>query len=92
MGWVGEAPAGRALTGASVALASLAPGRDSGRYLANVQTDSAGGFVLEDLAPGAYELRARSILHRPATLPVRVRAGATDTLGVRLSYYACVGY
>ena len=91
VGWVAQEPDGPALPGVSVAVASLAPGPDSGYYARGAQTDAAGAFVF-NLSPGAYQLQFRSIRHRPAVLPVRVRAGATDTVTVRLSYYACGGY
>jgi hypothetical protein len=92
VGEVRSTSRGRALESTRVWL--LAPNdvpRDS------ASTDAAGGFVLGPIPPGAYQLRARALLHRPLVQPLVVRAGAVDTLRLRLRYddtgviFDCVG-
>jgi carboxypeptidase family protein len=55
----------------------------------SAKTDTAGGFVLEGLVPGARMLRATRIGYDVARDSVQLTGGRVDTLEVRLQYRAC---
>lgn len=57
-----------------------------------VRTDTLGGFHIEGVGPGRYQLRVREYAHAPVTDTVNVRGGEVDTASVRLPYYRCTGY
>ncbi|MDF2770992.1 MAG: Carboxypeptidase regulatory-like domain [Geminicoccaceae bacterium] len=81
VGEVGSSRRGRPLESARVLLLdSTGAPRDS------ASTDATGAFLLGPLPPGAYRLQARAILHRPLTRPLTLRAGAVDTVRLRLTY------
>ena len=58
----------------------------SGAPRDSASTDVTGAFVLGPVPPGAYRLQARTILHRPLARRLTLRAGAVDTVRVRLTY------
>jgi len=58
----------------------------SGAPRDSASTDGTGAFVLGPVRPGAYRLQARAILHRPLDRPLTLRAGAVDTVRLRLTY------
>lgn len=57
-----------------------------------VRTDTLGGFHIERVGAGRYELRVRAYAHAPVTDTVSVRSGEVDTVRVRLPYFRCTGY
>ena len=63
----------------------------------SASSDAAGAFVLGPVPPGVYRLQVRALLHRPLVRPLTLRAGAIDTVRVRLTYddagviWDCVG-
>lgn len=57
-----------------------------------VRTDTLGGFHIEAVGAGRYELRVRGFAHAPVTDTVSVRGGEVDTVRVRLPYFRCTDY
>lgn len=52
----------------------------------STNTDAAGAFVLGPVPPGDYRLEIRAFVHRAFTRPLALRAGAVDTVRLRLEY------
>jgi len=52
----------------------------------SVSTDAAGAFVLGPVPPGEYHLEVRTFMHRPDSRSLVLRAGAVDTVRLRLEY------
>jgi carboxypeptidase family protein len=52
--------------------------------IVQTSTDATGGFCLEALRPGAYELRTQRIGYRQHRRPVQMRPDAIDTLRIQL--------
>jgi hypothetical protein len=56
-------------------------------------SDSTGGFWLDRLAPGAYQLLGRRIVtHRTRLDTVRLRAGIVDTARLSLARYDSIAF
>jgi hypothetical protein len=75
VGWVRDSLSGRPLAFASVVLQGTHRG---------VTADSSGWFRLAGVPAGERVLQALAIGFRRGTLPLRVRAGRTDTVQLRL--------
>lgn len=58
----------------------------AGALVDSVSADHAGVFVLGPTAPGDYRLEVRMIVHRPFSAVRQLRAGAADSITVRLRY------
>lgn len=78
-------------TGKPVANARIVAIRNTSSYAPEVDSDASGGFAIEPLRPGDYQITARrngqDVLHRPGTTDdarqgekVTVRAGQTATV------------
>jgi hypothetical protein len=92
LGVVTEMGSGRPLRSAGVALFRVSTASRRDPVGQEVPTDSAGGFVLGPVPPGAYTLRVRALRHRVDERPVVLRAGAADTVRVEMRYLRCAGY
>ncbi len=55
----------------------------------DVNSDSTGGFVAEDLNPGLYSVSVIHIGYDPARDSVQVTAGSVVTRHYHLKYWAC---
>lgn len=73
-------------TGAALAGVVL---RFQGKQPRNARTDSAGGFLLERLTPGAYHVLVTRIGYDVARDTLRLAVGAVDTLDYKLQYRSC---
>ena len=52
----------------------------------SVRTDAAGAFVLGPVPPGDYHLEVHALLHWGLSRSLALRAGAVDTVRLRLKY------
>lgn len=48
------------------------------------QTDQLGGFVVQRVPPGSYDLLVRRISYQPYAAPHSMRAGVVDTLRLQI--------
>ena len=55
-------------------------------------TDSAGGFAMRGIAPGAHELYVRILSYYAQRRQITLPPGRVDTLRFVLKYDSCVGY
>jgi hypothetical protein len=55
-------------------------------------TDAKGGFAIDSVPPGSYQLKVRRIGEVLDTLTVDVPANEVDTVRFRMRAYRCYGY
>jgi hypothetical protein len=79
VGTVEDSASGQSVAAALVLLAS----RDGTRHY-YVYSDRSGGFVVERVQPGSYNLSIRKVAYHPYEVLRDLRADAVDTLRVRL--------
>lgn len=82
VGTVTDAATAESLPGASVALRRSV---DDDDVVAGAVAGSAGEYRVQNVPPGAYVLRVSYVGYRTVSVPVNVRAGATETVDVELS-------
>ncbi len=89
VGVVTDAPSGLGVQGAQIHVIPL-DGREPGR---GTFSDSAGGFRVDALVPGTYQVRGRRIVtHRAGVDTVRLGAGVADTIRLSLARYDSVAF
>lgn len=74
-----------AASGAPIPGARVHLGASHGRWREEITTDSAGGFVFEDVRPGPYRLRARRVGYRESAGTLRLSADSIVELQLRMS-------
>ena len=79
VGTVEDSVSGWPLGDAQVLLTSR-PGRQ--HYYS--YTDQFGGFIVQRVPPGSYDLLIRKVAYRPYAAPHSMRAGVVDTLRARI--------
>lgn len=85
-----EAETGDALGHSRVALVASARGKGQPRI--EQGADAYGGFAFNDVVPGEYRLRVRSINHRMQTRELRISANRVEIVRVLLPTLRCHGY
>jgi len=78
-------------SGAPIPNAQVSVKNDSTGAARETLTDSAGGYQIADLAPGAYELSVSANGYRPASQDLIVTAGETSSVNVTLAENLSLG-
>lgn len=74
-----------AVSGAPISSARVHLSASRGRWREEMLTDSAGGFVFQDVRPGPYRLRARRVGYRESGGALRLSADSVVELQLRMS-------
>ncbi|HEX6039142.1 TonB-dependent receptor [Longimicrobium sp.] len=72
-------------SGAPISSARVHLGATRGGWREEILTDSAGGFVFDDVRPGPYRLRARRVGYRESSGTLRLSADSVVELQLRMA-------
>jgi len=82
VGTVEDSVSGWPLGGAIVSLTARLGSQHYYSY-----TDQFGGFIVQRVPPGSYDLLIRKVAYRPYAAPHSMRAGVVDTLRSRIGAF-----